>query len=68
MEWSLKKQVLTEIKLISEDLLDTKHGPKVLQKLKANYPRIFGGASSSANFQATDKNKNQVHGKNRTGQ
>ena len=68
MEWSLKKQVLEAIKLQADDLLDTKHGPKVLQKLKATYPRIFVGASSLVNSQAADKHKYQVHGKNRTGQ
>ena len=60
MEWSLKKQVLEEIKLQAEDLLNTKHGPKVLQKLKATYPRIFGGASASVNSLASEKQKYQV--------
>lgn len=44
LEWTLKKQILEGIKTKSSDLLDTKHGSKVLQKLKATYPRIFGGA------------------------
>lgn len=47
VEWQLKKQLLEAIKNKSLDLLDTKHGPKVLQKLKASYPRIFGGAPVS---------------------
>lgn len=67
MEWSLKKQVLEEIKLQAEDLMNTKHGPKVLQKLKSTYPRIFGGASTSVNTQANDKQKYQVPNKNRSG-
>jgi hypothetical protein len=65
IDWTLKKAVLEEIKLQAEELLDTKHGPKVLQKLKAIYPRIFVGVPVSA-CQASENKKTQ--GKNRNGQ
>lgn len=67
IEWALKKQLLEEIKLKSQDLMDTKHGPKVLQKLKATYPRIFGGAPS-ADGQRPEKPKAQGPGKFANGQ
>lgn len=67
IEWSLKKQLLEEIKLKSQDLMDTKHGPKVLQKLKATYPRIFGGAPT-ADGQRSEKPKAQGQGKFAQGQ
>lgn len=42
IEWELKKLVLEEIKLLTDELLTTKHGSKVLTKLRAGYPAIFG--------------------------
>ena len=48
----------------AEDLLDTKHGPKVLQKLKLTYPRIFGGVPAMAITQSSGR----TQGKNRNGQ
>ena len=58
IEWSLKKQVLDEIKLQSSSMMATKHGPKVLQKLQKTYPRIFAGVPTNNAGQASEK-KNQ---------
>ena len=60
LEWSLKKQLLEGIRSKSNDLLETKHGSKVLQKLKATYPRFFGGAPATDSQRAE---KTQSHGK-----
>lgn len=62
LDWSLKKNILEEIKSKSQDLMDTKHGPKVLQKLKATYPRVFGGASATEGPKS-EKAKAQTQGK-----
>ena len=42
--------------------METKHGPKVLAKLKAAYPRVFGGAPAS-DTQKFEKPKSQTQGK-----
>jgi hypothetical protein len=56
IDWTLKKLLLEEIKQQAEVLLDTKHGPKVLLKLKAIYPRIFVGVPVKA-CQASENKK-----------
>lgn len=62
LDWTLKKNVLEQIRAKSLDLLNTKHGPKVLQKLKATYPRVFGGAPTM-DGPKTEKGKAQPKGR-----
>lgn len=40
----LRNQILESIQLQSSSLAQTKHGPKVLQKLQKQYPHIFAAA------------------------
>lgn len=41
----LKTQILESIQLQQCSLAQTKHGPKVLQKLQKQYPHIFKGSA-----------------------
>ena len=44
----LRNNILESIQLQSSSLLQTKHGPKVLQKLQKQHPHIFSGNTSNA--------------------
>lgn len=46
-EAPLKTQILESIKLCQSSLSQTKHGPRVLQKLQKTYPNVFGQTQSS---------------------
>lgn len=46
----LRNQILESIQLQSSSLVQTKHGPKVLQKLQKQYPHIFNGSPSAQGF------------------
>jgi hypothetical protein len=44
----LRTQILESIQLQSSSLAQTKHGPKVLQKLQKQYPHIFSGPCAAS--------------------